>query len=86
MARCRARTLPDELAVGAPPLQILTASCYDVDTDVRDRLDAAYRDLFAGIPGPDLSWIIGDATYADAAFWLYSTMARYTPRTYALLE
>ena len=27
-----------------------------------DRLDAAYRTLFAGTPGPDLTWIIGDAT------------------------
>ena len=85
-ATCRARTLPRELAVGAPPLQVFTASCYDVDTDVHDRLDAAYRALFADRPGPDLTWIIGDATYADAPFWLYATMARYTPRTYGLLE
>jgi hypothetical protein len=85
-AHCRVRTLPDELAVGAPPLRIFTASCYDVDTDVHDRLDAAYRALFGDGPGPDLSWVIGDATYADAPFWLYATMARYTPRTYALLE
>jgi hypothetical protein len=83
---CRARTLPAEIAVGAPALQVFTASCYDVDTDVHDRLEAAYRTLFTGEPGPDMTWILGDATYADAPFWLYATMARYTPRTYALLE
>jgi hypothetical protein len=85
-ATCRARTLPTGPAVGGTPLRIFTASCYDVDTDVHDRLDAAYHTLFSGTPGPDLTWIIGDATYADAPFWLYATMARYTPRTYALLE
>lgn len=63
---CRARTLPSGIAVGAAPLQIFTASCYDVDTDVHDRLDAAYRALFSGGPGSDLTWITGDATYADA--------------------
>src|SRR5918998_6269438 len=62
---CRARTLPAEIAVGAPALQIFTASCYDVDTDVHDRLEAAYRTLLTGEPGPDLTWILGDATYAD---------------------
>jgi hypothetical protein len=85
-ATCRARTLPAGLAVGAPPLQVFAASCYDVDTDVHDRLDAAYRTLFADVPGPDLTWILGDATYADAPFWLYASLARHTPRTYALLE
>jgi hypothetical protein len=85
-AVCRARTLPVEIAVGAEPLRVFTASCYDVDTDHHDRLEAAYRTLFAGRPGPDLTWILGDATYADAPFWLYGTLARYTPRTFALLE
>lgn len=85
-ASCRARTMPGAPAVGGPPLRVFTASCYDVDTDATDRLDAAYRALFAGVPGPDLTWILGDATYADAPFWLYGTMARFTPRTYGLLE
>ena len=84
-ARCRARTLPAELAVGEPPLRIFTASCYDVDTDTQDRLDKAYTRLFPST-GPDLTWITGDAAYGDAPFWLYATLARHTPRTYALLE
>jgi hypothetical protein len=85
-ASCRARTLPGPLPVGGPPLRVFTASCYDVDTDRHDLLDRAYSKLFAGAPGPDLTWVLGDATYADAPFWLYGTMARFTPRTYALLE
>ena len=85
-ARCRARTLPTELIVGAPPLNIFTASCYDVDTDKKDRLDCAYKTLFTAVPGPDMTWITGDATYADAPFWLYGSLARHAPRTFALLE
>lgn len=87
---CRVRTLPRRLEVGRQ-LSVFTASCYDIDTDIDDNIGRAYQNAFAEYrpdrdPHPDLSWFTGDAVYADAPWWLYGTMARFTPRTYGLLE
>jgi len=84
-ARCQARTLPAGLVEGRP-LTIFTASCYDVDTDSENQLDTAYRRLLTAQRSADLTWLTGDAVYADAPWWLYATMARATPRSYLLLE
>ncbi|MGQ0575808.1 MAG: hypothetical protein ACT4RN_16630 [Pseudonocardia sp.] len=82
-ARCRARTLPAGL--GAAPLRVFTASCYDVDTDREHGMHASVAALAGEGRRPDLAWFTGDAVYADAPWWFYAA-GRHTPRSYLLME
>ncbi|MCO1654524.1 hypothetical protein [Pseudonocardia humida] len=84
-ATCLVRTLPTALAPGRE-LTVFAASCYDVDTDRADEFASGYARVFGEGPGPDLTWLCGDAVYLDAPWWHYGTLARHTPRTYYLQE
>ncbi|WP_214404888.1 hypothetical protein [Pseudonocardia lacus] len=84
-ATCLVRTLPAALTTGGE-LTVFAASCYDVDTDRDDEFATGYARVFGSGPGPDLTWLCGDAVYLDAPWWHYGTLARHTPRTYYLQE
>lgn len=81
-ATCSAKTLPRELSVGTS-IRVFAASCYDVDTDEQNELDRAFSAEF-GEGLPDMTWLMGDAAYLDAPWWMYATLARRTPRRYYL--
>ena len=90
---CVAATLPRPLDLRNPmtAVTMVTASCYDVGTDVANAVDALWHRMATRHRDdkspriPDLTLLTGDQVYLDAPWWFYATLARRTPRTYYLL-
>jgi hypothetical protein len=83
-AGCIARTLPSSLSPRRA-LRVFAGSCYDFGTDPEDRMDKAYKRIFADHPA-DLTLLVGDQVYADAPTVRYMLHSQRNPRADLLLK
>ena len=82
-----ASTLPASADESGEPLDLLTASCYDLGTDYGNAVDTLWnRTIAEEGRRPDLTVLTGDQVYLDAPWWFFGALARHTPRTYYLMK
>ncbi|MEJ2865906.1 hypothetical protein [Actinomycetospora flava] len=80
-------TLPRAVEQTGEPLDLVTASCYDLGTDYGNSVDTLWnRTIAEAGRRPDLTLLIGDQVYLDAPWWFFGALARHTPRTYYLMK
>lgn len=80
---CTFTTLPEAVTAGVP-LEVVAASCYDLNTDPGQELPTAFESRYRPEDPPHMTILCGDQVYLDAPWYRFRWRAARRPRPYYL--